>query len=119
LSIWTPTTSPIVKTLPLHAPVNVRISTISTTLHSREAGLSATRGAATRRHSAMVTPAWANSLSPRGKAAEVAFMEWRSSPVARLATNSPLSLAKEDESFQPSLEKPTIGGTLQKPLKKL
>jgi hypothetical protein len=36
-----------------------------------------------------------------------------------LATNSPLSLANDVESFHPSLEKPTIGGTLEKPLKKL
>ena len=34
--------------------------------------------------------------------------------VARLATNSPLSCAKVAESFYPSLEKPTIGGALQK-----
>jgi len=58
-------------------------------------------------------------LSPRGNGAEVAFIGSRNSRVARLATNSPLSLANVTESFQPSLEKPTIGGTLQKPLKKL
>jgi hypothetical protein len=46
-------------------------------------------------------------------------MRSRKSSVARLATNSPLSLAKDAESFQPSLEKPTIGGELAKPLKKL
>ena len=67
----------------------------------------------------MVNPARANSLSPRANGAEVSFIGPRRSNVARLATNSPLSLAKDAESFQPSLEKPTIGGTLQKPLKKL
>jgi len=43
----------------------------------------------------------------------------RRSNVARLATNSPLSFANVAESFHPSLEKPTIGGALQNPLKKL
>jgi len=36
-----------------------------------------------------------------------------------LATNSPLSRAKNAESLQPSLEKPTIGGAELKALKKL
>src|SRR5271166_6480154 len=46
--MWTAMTSPMVSTLPLHAPLSVLISTTSTTLHSSEAGLSATRGADTR-----------------------------------------------------------------------
>ena len=95
--MWTATTSPSVSTLPLHAPLRVLISTISTTLHSSEAGLSATRGAATSRHSAIVSPAQANSLSPRGSGAEVTFIGSRSACVARLATNSPLSRANEAE----------------------
>ncbi len=108
------------RTLPLVLPARLRISTTSTTLHSSEAGLSLTRGAATRRHSAIVRPAWMNSFSPRGSGAEVAFMASLSADVARLATNSPLSLAKVAESlYPPSLEKPTIGGGLPKPLKKL
>jgi len=36
-----------------------------------------------------------------------------------LATNSPLSRAKDAESLSPSLEKPTIGGADEKALKKL
>ena len=67
----------------------------------------------------MVSPARANSLSPRANGAEVSFIGPCRSCVARLATNSPLSLAKDAESFHPSLEKPTIGGALEKPLKKL
>ena len=67
----------------------------------------------------MVSPARANSLSPRANGAEVSFIGARSSCVAKLATNSPLSLANDAESFQPSLEKPTIGGALEMPLKKL
>ncbi len=88
---------PIVSTLPLQEPERVRISTISTTLHSSEAGLSATRGAATMRHPAIVNPAWSNSFAPRGSGADVAFIGSRRSRVARLATNSPLSLAKVAE----------------------
>ena len=34
-----------------------------------------------------------------------------------LQTNSPVSMAKVDESFSPSLEKPTIGGLEEKALK--
>ena len=67
----------------------------------------------------MVRPARRNSFSPRGRGAEVVLTGRRRSWVARLATNSPLSRAKVAESFQPSLEKPTIGGALAKPLKKL
>ena len=58
-------------------------------------------------------------LEARGNGAEVLFIESRRSWVAKLATNSPLSLAKATESFQPSLENPTIGDTLEKLLKKL
>ena len=45
--------------------------TISVTLHSIAAWLSATRGAPTSRHGAIVRPAWANSLCPRGSGAEL------------------------------------------------
>ena len=90
-----------------------------TTLHSSAACASATRGALTSRHGAIARPAWTNSLSPRGSGAEVRFIACIRSRLARLATNSPLSRANDAESLQPSLEKPTIGGTELKALKKL
>jgi hypothetical protein len=86
-------------------------------LHSRLAGEAATRGGRTSVEGAVARPACANSLSPRGRPSEVAFICSRRSQVAMLQTNSPLSTANAFESLVVSLEKPTICGQLAKPLK--
>jgi hypothetical protein len=82
-----------------------------------EAGDAATRGGFTSFDGAVSSRAWSNSLLPRGSDAALAFISSRSAQVAMLQTNSPVSMAKVDESFSPSLEKPTIGGLDEKALK--
>src|SRR5215472_19069796 len=91
--------------------------TVCSTRHSIAQGASATRGGRTSRLGAGVGPAARNSSTPRGNGAEVTFIASRSSQVARLQTNSPVSSMKVSESFLPSLEKQTTGGRLDTPLK--
>ena len=57
-----------------------------------------------------------NFYASPNEAAE-AFIWSRSVQVAMLQTNSPVSMAKLEESFSPSLENPTIGGLEEKALK--
>src|SRR5436305_11456379 len=88
------------------------------TLHSREQGLSATRGGLTSRQDAISRWARGNSLSPCGNDADVTFMFSRSSQVGMFQTNSPVSSAKVCESFLPLLENASIGGASATALKK-
>jgi hypothetical protein len=86
-------------------------------LHSSAQGAAAIRGGRTRRDGTASSPASAISLTPRGKFAEVATTAARSSKVARLQTNSPVSSMKTSESLRPSLENSTIGGSSDTALK--
>src|SRR5690606_40636349 len=88
-------------------------------LHSSAAGLSATRGAFTSRHSAGVRPDSSNSSAPGGTTAEVSFICLASARVDRLQTNSPVRFALSTLSFIPSLVKPTMGGLFAIAEKKL
>jgi hypothetical protein len=60
-----------------------------------------------------------NSSTPAATGAEVWFIAAASERVARLATNSPVSSMLRMLSLRPSLQKPTIGGSVLKALKKL
>jgi hypothetical protein len=86
-------------------------------LHSSAHGEAATRGGRTRRLGAGASPASRISFTPRANCAEVATTAERSSKVARLQTNSPVSRTKTSESFGPSLENSTIGGSSDTALK--
>src|SRR5262245_19584824 len=85
--------------------------------HSSAQGEAATRGGLTSRDGAASSPASFISLTPRGNEAEVSFIAWRRSQVARLQTNSPVCSANSTESFRLSPENPTIGGRVENALK--
>ena len=99
------------------APVMSVSGTRWVTRHSSETGAFATRGGATRRAGAISSSACANSLSPRGSVADVAFICSRRSYVAMFQVNSSVAPANVAESFGPSLENITIGGRSQTALK--
>src|SRR5271165_634212 len=91
--------------------------TVRSHLHSIAQGDAFTRGGLTSTDGADSRPVSFISSMPRGKGAELAFISPRRSQVARLQTNSPVSLTKVSESFFPSEENITIGGSLDTPLK--
>ena len=71
----------------------------------------------TMRDGAGARPARSISLIPWGKGADVAFIASRRSQVARLQTNSPVSVMFATESLKPSLPNITRLGRLLTPLK--
>jgi hypothetical protein len=84
--------------------------------HSRCAGADATRGGFTIREGARSSPASCISSTPRPTCAELLFISCRSSHVARLQTNSPVSSMLASVSLTPPsawlpfAPKTTIGG---------
>ena len=89
------------------------------TRHSSAAGLSATRGGLTMRLGASAMPAAANSDTPSGSEPELAFIAAKSGRVARLKTNSPVSIAFLAECFRVSEVKASKAGRVWTRLKKL
>ena len=67
-----------------------------------------TRGGFTSVDGAVSSPAWSNSLSPRGSGADVMLMACAISKVASEQVNSPVSSMKDTASFLPSDENTTM-----------
>src|SRR5450432_176507 len=91
--------------------------TVCSHLHSNAQGEALTRGGFTSTDGAESRPVSLISLMPRANGAEVAFIGTRRSQVARLQTNSRVSSTNVTESFLPSEENITIGGSLETALK--
>ena len=107
----TATTSPRVSQLSTSAPAAVVRRRIWVTRHSKLTGLSSTRSTFTRRPGTGVRPARVNSSTSGPTEAQLAFMASARARVARFQTNSPVAWALATVSFQPMVEKPTMGGT--------
>src|SRR5262249_51725309 len=82
-------------------------------------GERATRGTFTLTHAAIAMPTRSGSLMAAANSADDAFITSRSSYVAMLTTNSPVSSALVCESLRGWLENRTNGGLAETVLKKL
>src|SRR5690606_35635617 len=80
------------------------------TLHSKDTGLSSTRGTSTTLEATGVRPLRANSSTSGATAAQLWFIASASGRVARFQQNSPVASALFRLSFRLTLEKPMIGG---------
>ena len=106
----TPTTSPSTSQVSTGVPSAPCRRSTCDSLHSKDTGLSATRGTAMRRDGTGVRPASANSSTSGGTAAQLAFIASASGRVARFQPNSPVASMLRSVSLAPMLAKPTIGG---------
>src|SRR5262245_45590522 len=118
-STCTPTTSPTTIPDGFTRPSEWVILMVVLYLHSRTTGESFTRGGLTLVQDTISMPTRSGSLMPGPNSADDAFITSRSSQVARLATNSPVSSALICECLRGWLENSTSGGCADTVLKKL